>query len=845
MSKNKLAWIFGLILLITIISLPIAYAQIVTAGSQLYFLLINAAIIFVVLFALQSFLIPQKPDKERTAVWVIVIVASLLLAYLFGQTGYLWAEGQPLARFFSIPVLVNAVIIAAVLYFVLGWMKVGNLNSPEGKGGYAILIFLVALIFAVKIGNQWIWDQSVVRQFIAYLFGAEGILNPSPPAYRLWTFLVSATLLAFFFSGYLIKNVPGGNKINYALAILIAMTLARSGTNFQRIVILGEVIFLIVLAEALKGTSPNVKGFNLNWVIAGFLVGWASAAMTYGTEYQGWLAWIVGTPLYYAGFITLDGTTVTRPTGTGWFGWIGKMMLGALALILIILALMFVIGRSEEREQKMTTEARKRVLQEIKHKLRRNKIMAFFMSQILGSRNEFLPDELPFEIKDMRLEIYTLLNWMLRHEVWKLKSAALKKVKAEIERAESILEKQDASPEIVIRNLNGHIEGSEVVDVGDRWDLKVPENPEEGETTPGWGRSYYVVVRLMNELQNRLQNKNVLLGNPPDDKEKDKESLANNLKKQIVMDWWGKHINNRYNKYKSAIRRFKVANLVRTKSLYVYDMENMFGQNVRGMLFVKPDAQAYECDYTAALDKSAGVTWEIDFDKVNVSSTLSNVGSNYEAPDKLAEINIYGFATSDINAIQTKCQNVRLRKYPKYRVVEEVDPNDPTKKIKVLKEQTNLFHVPKGGRWNHVADDGTYEWDFAVFDMETGGYHPMSKKAADYRDYIRYTHEKFSNATIKAPLTTREIAFDREALKIPHTVNYWGKPNYFDIDPNSPRKFPANPYPAISLKGLWYFIFEYTKRAAPNEKRTEDILKQYFKMQYDEVEITAKEGKNE
>jgi len=155
MSKNRLSWIFGLIL-ISIIALPIAYAQIVPAGSQLYFLLINAAIIFVVLFALQSFLIPGKPDKEKTAVWVIVLLASLLLAYLFGRSGLLWAEGQPLARFFNLHVLVNAIIIAAVLYFVLGLLDINKkLGSPEGKAGYGIIIFLIALIFFVLTVNAF------------------------------------------------------------------------------------------------------------------------------------------------------------------------------------------------------------------------------------------------------------------------------------------------------------------------------------------------------------------------------------------------------------------------------------------------------------------------------------------------------------------------------------------------------------------------------------------------------------------------------------------------------------------------------------------------------------------
>src|SRR3989338_7440843 len=426
MSKNKLAWIFALVLII-IIALPMAYAQIVSAGTKLYYVLINAAIIFVVLFILQSVLIPGKPDKERTSVWVIVVLASLLLAYLFGQSVLLWADGQPLARFFDLHVLVNAIIIGAVLYFVLGFVLQDKVpKSPEGIGGYGILIFLVALIFAVKIGNVWIWDLKTIIQLKDYLIGNEGILNPSAPAYRLWTFIVSATLLAFFFNNYLLKGATGANvRVNYALAILIAATMARSGVNLQRVVILGEIIFLIVLAEAMKGTIGE-KGY-MNWWASLFLVGWASAAMTYGTEYQGLLASPIGRILYTMGLISVDGTTVAKPTSGSWWGIVG---IGAFIALLVFggitAGLVYAIKRGEGIWEF------KRLYDVYKNLIRNKFVRGLDRAEhyITGSaawrKRRVLPDRFPELLRENIVYLFALNNYLKRFYIWKVKAGQVK-----------------------------------------------------------------------------------------------------------------------------------------------------------------------------------------------------------------------------------------------------------------------------------------------------------------------------------------------------------------------------------------------------------------------------------
>lgn len=301
MSKNKLSWSIALFL-IAITSLPIAYAQAFT-GTRIFFVLVNAAVIGLVLFILQAFLIQQKQGKEKGVVLFVVVAASLVLAFLFGQNGLIWNTG-PLSRFFNIYVFVNAVIIAIVAYFVFGLFKVNEklAKSPQGQTGYGILIFIGALIWAVGIqsayGDIFIWEA--YKSVVSFFIGSDGILNPNPPNYRLLVLLGSFFLFSFFFNQFLIKGGMGQNQmVNYGLAAIMAINLASAGVKPKAIIIIAEMLFVLMMATALKDTITSTKhpgvAAAFRWFLSIVLIGWASSAATYGTEFQGILAWIVGT----------------------------------------------------------------------------------------------------------------------------------------------------------------------------------------------------------------------------------------------------------------------------------------------------------------------------------------------------------------------------------------------------------------------------------------------------------------------------------------------------------------------------------------------------------------------
>jgi len=829
MTKNRLIWNIALFLII-ITSIPIAYAQ-TFFESPIFFILINSLIVGVILFVLQSFLIPQKNSKEQTAVWVAIIVGSLLIGWFFGSQGYIWNH-PVFARFFSIYVLVNSIIIGVALYFLSGFLDINKRlgGSPEGKGGLGILIFLVAAIFAVQIGNQWIWHQSVVKQLIDYLFGAQGILNPAPPDYRLWAFLAVTTLLSFFFKGYLLPTGAGGtDKVNYALAILIGSSVARAGISFASIVLLGEAIFTIVLAKALQGTAPQPKGIPGHWILAAFLVGWASAAMTYGTEYQGWLATFVGYPLWKLGFITIGPAGVpARPEGVGWFGWIFKMGLGALLIIGIpILFFGFVMNRG------MLREGRSRLWQEIKRLLRRNETIASFMGETLASRNEIMPDELPFELKDMRLEIYTLLNFMLRHEVWKIKTASFLKTTAAVTEAEGRLSEWEPSEESIQENLRTHIEGSAIIEKpdGTGWALADPTK------TPGWGRNYWIIFLTMDMFKNLISGE--LTASPAASPQ---DELAKFLTGggRAMLDAHLEGIKeDRYKKYLTGVSRYKSVNFIRAKRLYFYDMYNFYGQYTKGYFFAKVNAKPDICEYKFDDDQlQRSIKWET----VKPIARQVDLGPNYEegrppGTEYLVELNLYGYSISDINKIQVE------RKDPIHRGIKGVR--------RYRKEDMQFLHLPPvregggEGRVSKLFTWASYDWKFGVEDMETGKFHPLSRKVPDYEAVIKKQYEVFSAAPFEHELSTEETAFDREALKNPGKFVYWGRKTYFTDDPVNPRKPPVNPYPTLSLKGLWEFIKTYSKRVAGDEQKTEEILEKYLKMGYEDVEKGPDKEKQE
>ncbi|MBI2658651.1 hypothetical protein HYX05_00930 [Candidatus Woesearchaeota archaeon] len=880
MRKNRLIWSFGLFL-IAIISLPIAHAQ-TLFESPIFFILINSLIVGVVLFILQSVLMPQKNPKEQTAVWVAILVGSLLIGFMFGRSGFIWNH-PVFAKFFSIYVLVNAVVIGIILYFLFGFLDINKkLGSPEGKGGLGIIIFLIAALFAVQIGNQWIWQKAVVRQFIDYLFGSQGILNPAPPEYRLWAFITVTTLLSFFFKGYLLPTGAGGtDKVNYALAILIGSSVARAGISFASIVLLGEAIFTIVLAKALQGTAPDVKGKSTNWILAAFLVGWASAAMTYGTEYQGWLAWIVGTPLWAMGLIQVGPTgAAAQPSGTGWFGWIFKMGGGALVIAIIALILLFVIARGEKRS-KAIKEGLTRIMIKVSDWLSRSETAIDVLGKWWSFRNPTLEREMPTKLKDLRLEIYTLMNWMLRYDVWHSKYLAFDVLVKKIEKEEAeLLQKTVYIRESPAKSIKKIVEGSNIIKNPSTgfWELEpgvevLDDGSEEvGHGKPGIGRQYWIVYKLANFLKENLEKDLRNLPDSPNDARIEIEAgeTAKLFNKEIsahrtsINDYYSLEEEGK-GRYHAGFKRFGLASWIRSYYLYFIDMYNMYGTYKRGFFFAKPDAVPDYYDYTTT-SNNRGITRDITINKNKVIRAISleerriyksalnkketdrtpvenlavekvnkykkqylKLRRNFEKDNYLLELDIFGYCLQDWNAVAvdgaTKMQVNYIRRYHREDMWELYQPMD----------------VEPRARFSTMLSWSLKDWEYAARDFARGSFHPFSKRWADYSFIPLKGLMDYSKATFKSPLNPDELGFDREAMKNSHDLGYWGRKYYWDEKGQNLLTSTGivNPYPALSVEGLWEFVTNVAKRKIKEPQEAEKFV-HTFQMEFELLEKLKK-----
>ena len=253
--------------------------------------------------------------------------------------------------------MVNTAIIGAVIYFIFGFLKVGEkLKSPEGNTGYAIIIILISLVISVKIGSYWVWEQSIVQGLYNYLFiidkeGYGGILNPYAPYYKLWVLIGSFTLLAFFFKGYLLKEgVAGSDKMIYALALVMAVSMADQGATPWAVLQLGEFIFVILLWQSLQKTV----GEGNQWIalfLAIVIIMWVSAAVTASTpEYRPFLGKIG------CNFMSnCKDAAVQAGIGPGTGGIVGKlktMGMWGLGLLILAAVVLFSVFKSKDGKSK-------------------------------------------------------------------------------------------------------------------------------------------------------------------------------------------------------------------------------------------------------------------------------------------------------------------------------------------------------------------------------------------------------------------------------------------------------------------------------------------------------------
>lgn len=529
-------------------------------------------------------------------------------------------------------------------------------------------------------------------------------------------------------------------------------------------------------------------------------------------------------------------TVVTNLFSTFAFGYnfftTDTAKMGVYALIgVVILSFLSIAVMKGETRARIAREGRKRVWTKILKRIRRNRIAAGIIGDFFEVRDPTLPDELPFVLKDLRVELYTLINLMLRHEIFKAKSERARKLVEDVANAETHLSlRVIADPFVINDEMKSFIEGPEIVERNGKWELK-------GQGT-GFARQYFQIYQIMMKLKGDLENTEELARSPPRDKDDALKKFLEAQTEALLKPHFGNDMPQAYSRYESAVRRFAVCNLVRAHRLWFLDMYNMYGEYERGYGFAKLNAKPEYWEYEAS---DNGVQKSINFETARYIRTERGDATNLEpGTNFLVEVNLYGYSTSDINAIQIERKNLKyIRRYKKEDIVFFHLPA-----FKTATGWQFPYDVP---RFNKLLGLAHNDWAFFLADVEKGIYHPYSRSTADYHIIAKPlgikipSYMNFKKAKFKSLLTIEEIAFDREALKEPGEFIYWGRKSYWHDNQQSLRLYPVNPYPTFSVIGLWKFINDVARKRLTDPALAKKYL-DYFKMGYQELERTEQTG---
>ena len=761
MKLKGLLWIFALVLLI---SLPSAYAQ-TLGGKNILFIIVNALIIGIVLFLLQSFLLPNKPDKEKTAMWFVIIIASLLLAWFFGSSGYIWQTG-PIGAFLSTYrwyiVLGNTVLIGAFLYFLMGWLKINEkIGTKEGTTAYGIMLFIVAFIIAIKLaGNLWIWQQGSISRIINFLFGEYGILTFK----RIFIFITAAALLVMLFD-YL--GLGKENKrINYILAIIFAASLVSRPDNpltwngiKWMVRIIGTIVIGANLSEKFGGGKLKTKdgidiGFWLGYVVAAGLMIWAISAVE-----------TITTP---GGREQLAGGQ--QAGGHKWYYWLFVapfkfLFTKWIFLVIFILFLYFVILKGENRRRIFAlgySGLMERVNTIIKE--------ARFLTSDPENRE-------PRIFKRYRLLLHALVNYTVRAEItyryWGFVKQA-KKVGTDILKTKiKHHTNQEGLRKDIIATRSGGV-------------------TEEGAHFEGWNRLNLEVVDLVNEYFHILNLTliSAKFGLKKTDEYQVEDAMLEALETRA--DDLKIKIGSNLKQYEERMEAYGGHHVLNAYKNIILSMTNVTGDILtHPQKFARPDAEFDMSNQTGKPTKAGKDAMGLPTDEVN------QYGEVIADIDKQKESNKFG----DI-------MDPRSYKRPR-----KVKPHDIINYPNFTKFITNIEHD-----WKGLAEDIRY-----------GLSHPDSRTYKMYEEALnKGTYPEWADDQIPLTIngvklsnspSTGDEAFDMRALANPGLNVYWGRKFFDERSPSPPERTDSfhNPYPLISSLGIEKFLLHRVEIAIKNQ----------------------------
>ena len=232
-----------------------------------------------------------------------------------------------------IHISVNALIIAAVIYFGLSLIPFTKPSTKPGQIILVIVAIIFGIMFAVQIGgDKFIWEAGAFEGAIKYLFwdtyedpksgeDVNGILNPS----HIWKFIGMALLMSWLFVTFL-KVGESKQYIDIALAIIISASAVHNGLAIESVVKLGRIIALFILTVQFTKTF-NFTNKKWNWIFSFFmalgLIYWIS-----GIVFPGY-PWLWGKKVV-AGVAAVGAGTAAGAQGKS--SWVAQLAIGILAI---------------------------------------------------------------------------------------------------------------------------------------------------------------------------------------------------------------------------------------------------------------------------------------------------------------------------------------------------------------------------------------------------------------------------------------------------------------------------------------------------------------------------------
>jgi len=766
---------------------------------------IKKGLIFLVLVALNSF-----------------IVQAALADTFRGLT-------SGIGNFFHWKVIGSAVIIIGAAYFALPLFG-QKLQTPQGKTAALLIISIVAIFIVIQplIGKTYddatykaLWEKDLFVKLKDVLIGQKnanvhidngelsiggsgravtGYINEDgKPRVALLTadgliILVVGTLLFAWFFDFL-KVTEGKPVLNYALAVVIAADLAVNGYTTDALINLGVVFAFFIFA---KSISATVKTPQRAYALSGILVIWVHKVLT-----GRWIPFI-------------SGEASGSAAEVGWWGSITGTAKGAggLAIIGLIVLIAFLWKKGADGEGKLKGLLRGDPLvyglQKLKAWARGIWLLQKLGIAKLQALKQKSPEgEVPFVFRDLRVELETLMNYMLRLEVYTNKhhtvENAIKSVVGEIGKVLSGTEYLGAVQRDldkykngtgVQKEKNGYFNQAYKLFYYEKRPGEIVKDENGPQKVAGFAGGRWLVCNyLFNELKKALETDlSKPAGNKEDEIRKKIETISGTFKDELgIMTKWS-------DAYKKSVERYGVIHRRRSLMSTMLDQYLMTGKYEHYYRFAKPGAAILEYPR-----RDGKVVWG----EGRVAGNVQEKGG------VLPEVTLNGLFIEDWNAIEVEGKSL-----PSIRGVDIKDIYMPVSETGFTKE--NLKIGPQA-----IVDWIEKEWFYFIQDILDGRFHPRSKAVSQYIRAHAEGNWKYRNLAPYGTPDRNNPAFDREALKDPGKFVYWGRKKYYDELPSEINQDPVNPYPGVSALGLAMYINDIAKKIEKNTESIQQFLKLY------------------